>query len=80
MPSRQPHEHIFQACLARGQVLQLASLLVDGFEQRRDGQMRLLHIQRDQALVLADGLDAGQSTARPAKRRRQLPLTENSTT
>jgi hypothetical protein len=31
MPPRQPNEHIFQARLPGGQVLQYAALLVDSF-------------------------------------------------
>src|SRR5262249_43764497 len=61
MPSRQIDEHILQACLPRGQMLQLAVLLVDGFEQRRNRQMRLLYVQCDQAIILAHRFDAGQS-------------------
>src|SRR5579863_4528809 len=60
MSSRQPHENIFQACLARSQMLQFAALLVDCLEQCGDRQMRLLHVERDQAFILSHRFDARQ--------------------
>ena len=60
MPSGQPHEHIFQTGLPRGQMLQLASLPSNRIEQSRDRQMRLLHTQGHHAVILAHGLYARQ--------------------
>jgi len=57
----QAHEYIFQARLPRGQMLQLATLPLDRFQQSGNGQMRLFHVQRNQAIVFANRLYAGQS-------------------
>jgi len=62
MPPGQTHEHIFETRLARGQMLQFAALLFERSEQRRNRQVRLLHVQRDQAVIFADRLDARQAT------------------
>ena len=84
MPSRQAHEYIFQAGLARGQMLQLSSLPVNRLEQRGNRQVRLLHVQGDEAIVFTNRLDAGQRSPDLVRRRQHdapfEPLTENSTT
>src|SRR5579872_793329 len=67
MASREPHEHILQACLARSQMLQYSALLVDGVKQRGNGEMRLLHVERDQAIILAHRFDARQGA--PCRKR-----------
>src|ERR1700719_2715294 len=62
MPAGQPNENIFQAGLTCGEVLQLASLLGYRLQQWWNRQMRLLHTESDHAIILANGLDAGQGT------------------
>src|SRR5271165_568445 len=51
-------------------MLQFTTLPVDGFEQRRYGQMRLLDVESEHALVFADGLYARQ--AAPGLQRRTV--------
>ena len=60
MAAGQADENIFQAGLARGQVQQMFALFLDRVKQRRDGQVRLAHIQADQTIVMADRLDSGK--------------------
>src|SRR5271156_1694595 len=56
----EPHKHVFQAGLARGQMLQLTSLFSQRFQECWNCQVRLLHIEREHAVVLAHGFNARQ--------------------
>ena len=60
MPSGKPHKDILQASLTRGQVQQLGALITHRIEQRRNGLVRLAHVQTNQAIVVADRFDSGQ--------------------
>ena len=53
-------------------MLQVAPLFFDRVEQSGNRQMRLLHIQRDHAVIFADRLDAGQTA--PGFQRRTVRI------
>ena len=59
MAAGQVHENIFETGLARAEVFELVSLLIDRGEQRGNGEMRFAHVEADCAVLAADGFDAG---------------------
>jgi hypothetical protein len=56
--SGKPNEYILQASLPSCQVEQLCSLVLDCIQQSWDRQVRLAHIERNQAIVSPHRLDA----------------------
>src|SRR5215471_1216001 len=64
MTAGEVDEDVFQAGLPRAQVLELLALPVDSFEQGGNGEVRLAHIEADDAVLVAHGFDARQRAPR----------------
>ncbi len=56
MPASQLHENVFQAGLPRGEVNQLRPLFLNFSQQRRNGFMWLVDLQREQSVIRANRL------------------------
>ena len=64
MAAGEADEDVFEAGLPGGEMQQLGPLLRDGFEQRRNGDVRLAHGERDESIIGAGGFDAGEGAPR----------------
>src|SRR5215470_12394490 len=60
VPSRQSHKNVFEARLACRQVFEMRPQLVHLLEQRRNGEVRFLHMQADQSVVIVHRVHSRQ--------------------
>jgi hypothetical protein len=62
VPAGEVHKDIFETCLPGREVKKLGASFSDGFEQGRDGQMRLTHGERADTVVVTYAFHSGKDT------------------
>ena len=56
--ARKTYKHILKACLTCGQAQEMLASSLYCVEQRRDSQVRLMHIEAHETIVMPNRLDA----------------------